>query len=146
MYTHILIPTDGSELAQKGIDHALSLAKVLGSKVTIVTATEPFPIIYGREWQPGPAEMARFEKENSDAAAEALSKVQAAAERSGVQAVTRHVPNQRAATAIIETSEREGCNLIVMSSHGRTGIVRAFLGSQTMDVITHSKIPVLVVR
>src|SRR5690606_16291128 len=59
MYTHILVPTDGSEVAQKGVDHALSLAKALGSKVTVITVTEAFPIIYGREWQPGPIEAKR---------------------------------------------------------------------------------------
>ena len=146
MYTHILVPSDGSELAQKGIDHALSLAKALGSKITIVTATEPFPIIYGRAWQPGAMELERFEGENRAAAAEVLSKVKTAAEKMGISADALHIPNRRASTAIVEASQKAGCNLIVMSSHGRSGIVGALLGSQTADVLAHSTVPVLVVR
>src|SRR5690606_35117027 len=103
--------------------------------VTIIMATEPFPLIYGRTWQPGPIEAARFEKENSAAAADVLSEIKATAEKMAVQADTLHVPNKRAAAAIVEASRDAGCNLIVMSSHGRTGIVRALLGSQTAEVL-----------
>ncbi|RDE07832.1 universal stress protein [Pelagibacterium lacus] len=146
MYTHILVPTDGSELAQYGVSHALSLAKALGSKVTIITATEPFPIIYGRYWQPGLQEAQQFEEINSKAAAELLASTKAEAEKMGIVAETVHVPNQTAATAIVEAAASLGCNLIVMSSHGRRGIARALLGSQTTEVLTQSTVPVLVVR
>jgi nucleotide-binding universal stress UspA family protein len=146
MYTHILVPTDGSELSQKGVDHALSLAKALGSKVTVITVTDPFPIIYGREWQPGPAEARRFEEENNNAAAAIFAKVRADADRMGVPVETLHVPNQPAGMAIVDASQNLGCNLIVMSSHGRSGLSRMLLGSQTSKVLAHSKVPVLVVR
>jgi len=146
MYTHILVPTDGSELAQNGVNHALSLAKALGSKVTIITATDPFPVSYGEGWVPSAEDYERFEEANSQVAAELLAKIKAEAEKSGVPADTVHVPNKTAATAIVETAQRLGCNLIVMSSHGRRGIVRVLLGSQTTEVLGHSPVPVLVVR
>lgn len=146
MYTHILIPTDGSELAQNGVNHALSLAKALGSKVTIITATDPFPIAYGDGWIPGPEDYERFEEANSKAAGELLARIKADAQKLGVSADTMHVPDKSAATAIVEAAQQLGCDLIVMSSHGRRGIVRALLGSQTTEVLSHSTIPVLVVR
>lgn len=146
MYTHILIPTDGSELAQKGVDHALSLAKALGSKVTVITASEPYPRVYGDGWTPGPEDYKRFEEETARAAAGLLAKVKAAADRMGVSAATEYVPNANAASAITDAAERLGCNLVVMSSHGRRGIVRMLLGSQTSEVLAHSTVPVLVVR
>src|SRR5690606_29027915 len=112
MYTHILVPTDGSEVAQKGVDHALLLAKALGSKVTVITVTEAFPIIYGREWQPGPIEAKRFEDETSNAAAELFSKIKDAAGKIGVPLDTLHVPNQSSAgAAIVEACSKLGCNL-----------------------------------
>lgn len=146
MYTHILIPTDGSELAHKGVSHALSLAKALGSRVTIITATEPYPRVYGDGWTPGPEDYKRFEEENNKGAAEILAKVKAEADRMGVPAQTEYVANAHAATAIVEAAERLKCNLIVMSSHGRRGIVRMLLGSQTSEVLAHSPLPVLIVR
>ncbi|KQZ92778.1 universal stress protein UspA [Mesorhizobium sp. Root157] len=146
MYSHILIATDGSELAQKGVDHGLSLAKALGSKVTVITATDPFPIIYGRKWQPGPQEAKRFEDENREAANQIFSKVKADAEKMGIPMETLHIPNTAAADAILETATDHGCNLIVMSSHGRSGIAKMLLGSQASKVVASSSLPVLVVR
>lgn len=147
MYTHILIPTDGSEFAQKGVDHALSLAKALGSKVTIITATEPYPRVHGGEgWVFEPEDFKRFQDANSQAAAELLAGIKDAAEKMGIPASTEHASEANAATAIVEATQRLGCNLIVMSSHGRRGLARILLGSQTSEVLAHSPVPVLVVR
>lgn len=146
MYSHILVPTDGSELAQKGVNHALSLAKALGSKVTIITATEPFPKVYGDGWAPGPDDYKRFEEDNRKAAANLLEGIKADTLKMGLSADIVHVADATAATAILETAERLQCNLIVMSSHGRRGIIRMLLGSQTSEVLAHSPVPVLVVR
>lgn len=146
MYTHILVPTDGSELAQKGVDHALSLAKGLGSKVTVLTVTQPFPLVYGHGWVPSDTDMERYDAENKKAAEALLSAVKASAERLGVTPDTVHATDTSPATAIVETSERVGANLIVMSSHGRRGVARMLVGSQTSEVLAHSKLPVLVVR
>ena len=146
MYKHILVPTDGSELAQKGVDHALALAKGLGSKVTIITATEPFPIMYGDAWVPNPEDYESFAEENRKAASDLLERTKANAEKLGVEATIEYIPDQNAATAIVGAAKNLGCDLIVMSSHGRRGIVRALLGSQTAEVLGQSTIPVLVVR
>lgn len=147
MYTHILAPTDGSELAQKGVNQALSLAKALGSKVTILTATEPFPKVTRSDgWVAGPGDVRRYEEQNEQYAAELLTNITAEAEKLGVTADTLHVSSASAATSIVETAQLRDCDLIVMSSHGHRGIARMFLGSQTSEVLAHSTIPVLIVR
>lgn len=146
MYDHILIATDGSELAQKGIDHGLALAKALGSKVTVITATEAFPLIYGREWQPTPELAKSFEEENSAAANEIFAKVKDEATKIGIAVETVHVSEMPASDAILDAAASLGCNLIVMSSQGRSGIAKMLLGSQASRVVSNSSIPVLVVR
>ena len=150
MYKHILISTDGSDVAQKGVDHGLSLAKAIGAKVTIVTVTERFPFypgsMTGAGWIPGPNEMADYEAGQKKWASEVLAGAKAAADKFGVEAETLHVPDALPAEAIIETAKSRGCSLIVMSSHGRRGLGRLLLGSQTSEVLAHSPVPVLVVR
>jgi nucleotide-binding universal stress UspA family protein len=149
MYKHILISTDGSDVARKGVDHGLSLAKALGAKVTIVTVTERFPIyadVTGVGWVPGPSEVADYDAGQKKWAEGVLAKVKAAADKLGVEAETLHVPDALPAETIVETAKSRGCSLIAMSSHGRRGIGRLLLGSQTSEVLAHSPVPVLVVR
>lgn len=149
MYKHILLSTDGSDVAQRGIDHGLSLAKALGAKVTIVTATEPFPYpsrAVAAGWVASDAEMAIYEKAQKEFAEGVLKAAKEAAGKVGVQAETLHATGTHPATAIIETAKAEECSLIVMSSHGRRGLGRLLLGSQTTEVLAHSPVPVLVVR
>ena len=146
MYKHILIPTDGSEVARKGVDHGLSLAKSVGAKVTVVMVTERWPVYGGPDWIPGPTEMAAYEAGQNQAAKTVLADVKAAADRLGVDAETVHVPEAQPAEAIIATADQRHCNLIVMSSHGRRGLRRLLLGSQTSEVLVSSPVPVLVVR
>jgi nucleotide-binding universal stress UspA family protein len=149
MYQHILLATDGSELAQRGVDHGLSLAKALGAKVTIVTATEPFPFssrAVGAGWVPTAEDRYNYEKGQKEFADETLKTAKDAADRIGVAAETLHIVDAHAATAIIETAQARDCSLIVMASHGRRGLGRLILGSQTAEVLAHSPVPVLVVR
>ncbi|MEQ1941770.1 universal stress protein [Mesorhizobium sp. VNQ89] len=149
MYKHILISTDGSELAQKGVDHGLSLAKSLGAKVTIVTVTEPFPFsatAAGAGWVPGPDDIASYQEGQKEFADRTLAKVKEAAQVLGVEAATVHVADARPAEAILDVAKTEACSLIVMASHGRRGLGRLLLGSQTSEVLAHSSVPVLVVR
>ncbi len=146
MYRHILIPTDGSEVSQKGVEQGLALAKALGSKATILTATEPFPIVYGRTWNPTPEAARSFEDENKRAADAIFATGKARAQELGLTVDTLHVPGTPASTAILDKASELGCDLIVMASHGRTGLNKMLLGSQTNIVITASKVPVLVVR
>lgn len=150
MYDRILIATDGSELAQKGVDHGLSLAKQLGSKVIVVMATEPFPIDAGMGagmvWAPLPRDIEGYEAAQKNLADDILSKVDTLATGYGISVKTLHAARTRPAEAILETAKAEGCSLIVMASHGRRGLGRLLLGSQTSEVLSHSNIPVLVVR
>lgn len=149
MYTHLLLATDGSEVARRGIDHGLSLAKTLGAAVTVVCATEPFPLTtrgVGAGWVMSDAERVSYEKAQKDFAGGVLKAVKEAADKIGVAAATVHVADAFPATAILDTAKSAGCNLIVMASHGRRGLGRLLLGSQTSEVLAHSPVPVLVVR
>jgi nucleotide-binding universal stress UspA family protein len=148
MYTRILIATDGSELSQKGLDHGLSLAKRLDADVTIVTVTEPsLPPASATTaaWAPGfdPTEL---DNAKAESARQVLDDATRQAEAAGVRASTLHVPNRYPAEGIIEAAKERGANLIVVASHGRRGLGRLLLGSQTLEVLTHSSIPVLVIR
>lgn len=149
MYTHILIATDGSELAQKGLDHGLKLAKGLGSKVAILNVTEPAPI-FASAGMYGPVATAEdivsYQKAGEEYGAKVLKAAKADADKLGVDAETLHVEEMWAAEAINQVAQERGCDLIVMASHGRRGLGRLILGSQTVEVLTHSKVPVLVVR
>lgn len=147
MYSHILAPTDGSELARKGVDHALALAKALGAKVTIITVTEPLPVYtggMGAGWDPGAA-LADYGDQQEAAAKSVLSAAKQAAEATGVAAETLHVGPARPAETIVEAAKSRACDLIVMASHGRRGVRRLLLGSQTAEVLAHSTVPVVVV-
>jgi nucleotide-binding universal stress UspA family protein len=149
MYKHILISTDGSDVAQKGVDHGLSLAKSLGAKVTVITVTEPFPFhasTAGAGWVPLPEDISGYEEGQKKAADKLLATVREAAAKIEVAADGLHVPDARPAEAIVETATTEGCSLIVMAPHGRRGLGRLLLGSQTAEVLAHSPVPVLVVR
>ncbi len=146
MYKQILIATDGSDLAQKGVDHGLSLAKSLAAAVVVVIVTEPFPVYVGEGWALGPDELDRYDADQKKFANKLLEPIKVNAGKLGVPCETLHVPGRRPAEAILEVSATKGCSLIVMASHGRRGLGRLLLGSQTQDVLASSVIPVLVVR
>ena len=147
MYTHILVPTDGSELAQNGVDHGLSLAKALGSKVTIMTAIEPFTVPTGAAaWGVTAANIGSYNAGREKDAEDMMAPIKAMAEKMGLQANTVLMPNESAAAAILDAADQVGCNLIVMASHGRRGMKRLILGSQAAEVVSSSKIPVLIIR
>jgi nucleotide-binding universal stress UspA family protein len=150
MYANILMSTDGSDVARKGVEHGLALAKALNAKVTVITVTEPLPVDYGSGhasgWIPSQEEFDRFEAACRENAGKVLDEVRAIAEQIGVSAELLHVPNAHPATAIIETAKSRGCDLIVMASHGRRGLRKLFLGSQTSEVLVDGSVPVLVVH
>ncbi len=139
MYKHILVSTDGSEVAMKGVEHGLALAKELASKITAITVTQPYPL-------QSAAVVGSWTDAQKQRADEILATVQAAARKHGIEVATRQVANESAAEAIVDAAETLGCDLIVMASHGRRGVSRLLLGSQTAEVVRHSTVPVLVVR
>ena len=144
MYKHILIATDGSELAQKAVTSGLALAKALGAKVTAVMATEPWTAMVSGE--PGLAfPVDQYEKEAAENAARVLASVREAAKKQDVACETVNVKDFPA-EGIIATAKAEGCDLIVMSSHGRRGLAKILLGSQASQVATLSTVPVLICR
>ncbi|WP_374305806.1 universal stress protein [Methylocella sp.] len=145
MYSVILIPTDGSELSGKAVAHGVELAQKIGARVVLLNVTLPFQIFS--------AEAAMIEDTPSDYAARAselaekvLDAAAALAKAAGVAYETIQVENDRPYEAIIETASQKGCDLIIMSSHGRRGISALLLGSETSKVLTHCAIPVLVHR
>ncbi len=145
MYKHILIATDGSELAHKAVVQGFALAKALGSKVTVVTVTEPWTaVVPGEMGMAFPVE--DYEKGASDNARTILNTVKSEADKAGIPCETVHMSDQYPADGIIATTKEKGCDLIVMASHGRRGLSRLLIGSQANQVVVHSDVPVLVVR
>ena len=149
MYRHILIATDGSELADRGLDHGLALAKAVGAAVTIVTVTEneylsPYAMAIDFHQGHNPVEAQRDAQRAL--ARGILDRAAARAEAAGVTFSAIHVAERPPAEGIIETATEKGCDLIVMSSHGRRGVRRLMVGSQTAEVVTTTAVPVLVIR
>jgi nucleotide-binding universal stress UspA family protein len=149
MYANILMSTDGSDVASRGVEHGIALAKALNAKATIVTVTEPLPIDYGgghdSGWIPSQAEVDSFDAACRERAGRVLHEARTMAEQSGISVELLHVPNSHPATAIVETAKSRGCDVIVMASHGRRGLRKLFLGSQTSEVLVNGSVPVLVV-
>ena len=145
MYRNILIATDGSELAQKAIEHGLAIAKGLGSKVTVVTVTEMMSTQNGM-LMPRAADVDRYESEAKSIAREILEKAAAASKAAGVPCDVVHVADKTPADGVLETTRSKGCDLIVMASHGRRGLNRLLLGSHAQEVMVQSSVPVLVCR
>ena len=146
MYTNILIPTDGSELAGKAVEHGIALAKRIGAKVTVLTVLPPFHT-FTTDTQMIEDTPAQYKARMQKQAEKTLGAVTHAAQAAGVACEkTVQVEHEHPYRAIIDTAESKGCDLIVMASHGRHGISAIVLGSETIKVLTHCKIPVLVHR
>lgn len=151
MYKHILIATDGSELAAKGVEHGLAMAGPLGTKVTVVTVTPPLAAQVIRAAIDGGVHdpVIRYDRQMAETMKERLTAIERQAREHGVAAgaidLVHEVDNQPA-EAIVRIARMRGCDLIVMSSHGRRGAARLLLGSQTAEVLARTALPVLVVR
>jgi nucleotide-binding universal stress UspA family protein len=145
MYDHILIAMDGSEYSEKAVFEGAKLAKALGSKVTVVTAVQTAAplIVEGKIMGPGLDERRESARLKGKGVLDAAVKIGA---QVNVPVETECVLNETPYDAIIETAKNKDCDLIVMASHGRSGLTALLLGSETQKVLTHSKIPVLVHR
>jgi nucleotide-binding universal stress UspA family protein len=145
MYTNILIPTDGSELSVKAVLHGSALAKRVGSRIIVLTVLQPFHTFTAD------AEMiedtrTEYKARTQEYAEKTLGAVAHAAQTAGVACEMVQVEQEHPYQAIIDTAESKGCDLIVMASHGRHGFAAIVIGSETIKVLTHCKIPVLVHR
>ena len=145
MYKHLLIATDGSELAQKAVAQGFALAKAVNAKVTIVTVSEPWTLA-------APAEVAivypveDYERAAAANASKILADASAAGAKLQITCDTVHVKEEFPAEGIAETARARGCDLIVMESHGHRGLMRLVLGSQAHRVVTQSTTSVLICR
>ena len=146
MYRHIFIPTDGSELAERAMTHGLSLAKSVGAKVSVVIVETPFNVYDVPELrvQQMPEEFVTNAEQIRKHAKSVLNRAADAAKLAGVSCDTIQVEHDKPYQAIIAAAKEKGCDLIVMASHGRSGLSAVLLGSVTSKVLTHTKTPVLV--
>jgi nucleotide-binding universal stress UspA family protein len=147
MYKRILVATDGSKLSQQAVEHAINLADLTGAEVVALKVIPRYPQTY---FEGGvalaAAEVARIEKQWQEEGMAAVNAVKSAGQLREVKVKPVTAKSDLIAEAIIATAKRSKCDLIVMASHGRKGIKRLLLGSETQQVLTHSHIPVLVLR
>jgi nucleotide-binding universal stress UspA family protein len=148
MYEHILIATDGSELAAKGVRHGLALAGPLGARVTVLTVSEPLQLQAAKQAVAAGVDdpVARYDQQIDDDMKGRFEPIERQAAERRIQIDLLHEIDQSPAQAILRTARLKGCDLIVMTSHGRHGAARLLLGSQTAAVLAHTTVPVLVVR
>ena len=144
MYQRILVPTDGSEITAKAVDTAVNLAKSLGARLLTISVKEPFPYSAISEMQPTPPQ--EFYDAQERIATARVKGVADKAMAAGLACEAHTVEALHPWEAIVEHAQSKGCDLIVMASHGRRGISRLLLGSETSKVLAHSKVPVLVER
>ena len=144
MYARILVPTDGSSLSEKAAHTAAELAQRLGAQMLAFTVTEPYP--YSPLGEAPPLLPQEFLAGEQRLAQERLSAVKRLAEAKGVACSAASQEGLQTWRTIVEYAEGQNADLIVMASHGRGGLSGLLLGSQTHKVLTHCKVPVLVVR
>jgi nucleotide-binding universal stress UspA family protein len=148
MFKHILLPTDGSKLSDRAVNRGIEFAEAIGARVTAVHVVPEFRMMADESFVlPTSAELKRrYDKEAKARAQKMLDKIGERAKAAGVKyegvCMTGDVPYEH----IIETAKKKKCDIIMMASHGRRGISGLLLGSEAAKVLTHSKIPVLVVR
>jgi len=147
MFKHILIPTDGSQLATKAIKAGIEMAKEMGARVTGYCAQEPVPVhLYGEGYVADKQMTAEFERRAREHAEDCVEQVAAAAKARGVPFEPLVTKASLPYRGIIEAAEERKCDVIFIASHGYRGLAGLLLGSVTQEVLTHSKIPVLVFR
>lgn len=144
MYKRILVPTDGTERAAHALETALQLARLGGGRIVGLHACAP--LLLDPEQADDAPPGADWRRERVQLAHDALAFVSRRASEEGIPSVTVLGRHDDAWEAIIETARDHGCDLVVMAAHGERGMVARLLGSETHKVLTHSAIPVLVVR
>ncbi len=147
MYKKILVATDGSALAQKAVDSAYRLANALGSELVLLTVVEPYPLNYIEgAMTMAPMDVDAIEAKSMEHAREQLQRVSKNPAAAVSKTKSLVLKSTWIAETIVRTAKDEQCDLLVLASHGHRGMKRLLLGSQTMNVLTHCEIPVLVLR
>lgn len=149
MYSNILLPVDGSDLSQKAVSECISLVKDSGAKVAVTHVVSHFHL-HQQPWAQTKALHEKIEREHEDEARRAaqgmVDKLAQRIQSEGIDCESVVVVGDQPYEEIIDQAEKRKCDLIVMASHGHMGLNAVLLGSETVKVLTHSKIPVLVVR
>ena len=144
MFTRILVPTDGSDITVKAAQTAIELARRMQAHLFFVGVKEPFPYSAISEMQPVPPQ--EFYDAQERIAASRVKAVATMAEAAGVACSAHTVEALHPWEAILDHSKTQGCDLIVMASHGRRGVSALLIGSETTRVLVHCDLPVLVVK
>ena len=147
MYRRILVPTDGSTMSKKAVASAIEQAAAWGAELVALYVVPRYPISYFEGGSSvSDSEVARTEKQWAEKGQAVVDAVARAAAADGVKAKGVLTRSDLVAESVISAAKKYKCDLIVMASHGRKGIKRILLGSETQHVLTHSKLPVLVLR
>lgn len=147
MYQRILVATDGSPLSKKAVSSAIAMAQLTGAELVALKVIPRYPQSYFEGGLALPAsDIARVEKQWAEHGQSIVDAVSKAALSKGVKVKAVTAKSDLVSEAIIAAAKKHKCDLIVMASHGRKGIKRLLLGSETQQVLTHSHVPVLVLR
>jgi nucleotide-binding universal stress UspA family protein len=144
MFRRILVPTDGSDITKKAVDVAIGMARAMGARLYSLNVKEPFPYSAISEMQPTPPQ--EFYDAQERIANARVQQVREACAAAGQSCEAHTIEALHPWEAIIDHAKRQECDLIVMASHGRRGVSALLLGSETQKVLTHTTIPVLIVR
>jgi len=146
MFKHILVPTDGSERSEQAVRFAVDLAKTHGARITGIHVVPDFHLMIAYEGAFDPATEEKIEREALAKAEDYLGFIRKTAQESLVACDTVRATSEHPYDEICKTADQRGCDLVIMTSHGRRSIMSMLLGSETRKVLSHAKIPVLVVR
>ena len=146
MFKNILIPTDGSEQSQRAVRAGVELAKLHGARVTGIHVIPDYHLLIAYEGAFDPVTEERIEEEAKARAEAYLDFVRKTCSEADIPCSTVCETSDHPYEAILKTAEANGCDLILMTSHGRKGLAAVLLGSETRKVLTHATVPVLVMR
>ena len=148
-YKHIMLAVDDSEPSRRAEKECIAFAKDSRAKVTAIHVVSHFHLHF-QPWQAPKSVLTTIEKQHEEEAKEIarkmISELETRAKAEGVKCEGLVVVGDHPYEEIVNSAEKHQCDLIVMASHGRRGFDAMLLGSETMKVLTHTKIPVLVVR
>jgi nucleotide-binding universal stress UspA family protein len=147
MYQRILVATDGSILSKKAVRSSIDLAAATGAELVAFNVVPRYPVSYFEgALTISPDDVARTEKQWHDRGQAMVERVRDTAVAEGVKARAVVAHSDLIAESIMAAARKHKCDLVVMASHGRKGIKRVLMGSETQHVLTHSTVPVLVLR
>ena len=147
MYRKLLVATDGSTLSKKAVRSAIDLASAVDAELVALYVVPRYPVSYFEGGVTIPQqEVARIEEQWMQKGQAVVDAVRDAAQAAGIKAKAIVSRSDLVAEAILGAVKKNKCDLVVMASHGRKGIKRILLGSETQHVLTHSSVPVLVLR